>query len=91
MSTSNNSITATPAGANNKRAKALKGVALVVLLGLAFSRMAGAIGWVKRNYEWVMRIGGGMLIVVGVLLVTGLWTDFTIWLRVQVPGFETPL
>ena len=62
-----------------------------VLLGLAFSRMAGAIGWVKRNYEWVMRIGGGMLIVVGVLLVTGLWTDFTIWLRVQVPGFETPL
>lgn len=62
-----------------------------VLLGLAFSRMAGAIGWVKRNYVWVMRIGGGMLIVVGILLVTGLWTDFTIWLRVQVPGFETPL
>ena len=62
-----------------------------VLLALAFSRMAGAIGWVRRHYVWVMRAGGGMLIVVGILLVTGLWTDFTIWLRVQVPGFETVL
>jgi cytochrome c-type biogenesis protein len=62
-----------------------------VLLALAFSRMAGAIGWVRRHYVWVMRIGGGMLIVVGILLVTGLWTDFTIWLRVQMPGFSTPL
>jgi cytochrome c-type biogenesis protein len=62
-----------------------------VLLAVAFSRMAGAIGWVRRHYVWVMRIGGGMLIVVGLLLVTGLWTEFTIWLRVQVPGFETVL
>ncbi len=62
-----------------------------VLLALAFSRMAGAIGWVRKHYVWVMRIGGGMLIIVGLLLVTGLWTDFTVWLRVQVPGFETPL
>jgi cytochrome c-type biogenesis protein len=62
-----------------------------VLLALAFSRMAGAIGWVRRHYVWVMRIGGGMLIIVGLLLVTGLWTDFTVWLRLQIPGFETPL
>ena len=62
-----------------------------VLLAIAFSRMAGAIGWVRKHYVWVMRIGGGMLIIVGLLLVTGLWTDFTVWLRVQVPGFETPL
>lgn len=62
-----------------------------VLLALAFSRMAGAIGWVRQHYVWVMRIGGGMLIIVGLLLVTGLWTDLTVWLRVQIPGFETPL
>lgn len=60
-----------------------------VLLALAFSRVAAAIGWVKRNYVWVMRIGGAMLIAVGILLVTGLWTDLTIWLRSAVPGFET--
>ena len=62
-----------------------------VLLALAFSRMAGAISWIKKHYVWVMRIGGGMLILVGILLVTGLWTDFTIWLRVTMPGFSTPL
>lgn len=62
-----------------------------VLLALAFSRMARAIGWVRTHYVWVMRIGGGMLVLVGILLVTGLWTDFTVWLRVQVPGFETAL
>ena len=62
-----------------------------VLLALAFSRMARAIRWVREHYVWVMRGGGGMLVVVGALLVTGLWTDFTVWLRVQVPGFETAL
>ncbi len=60
-----------------------------VLLAIAFSRTAAAIDWVRRHYVWVMRIGGGMLIIVGLLLVTGLWTDFTVWLRVQIPGFET--
>ena len=62
-----------------------------VALAVAFSRTAGALGWVKRNYEWVMRIGGAMLIVIGLLLVTGAWTSFTIWLRVTMPGFETVL
>lgn len=62
-----------------------------VLLALAFSRMAHAIRWVREHYVWVMRIGGGMLVVVGILLVTGIWTEFTIWLRIQVPGFETAI
>lgn len=62
-----------------------------VLLALLFSRAARALGWVRRHYVWVMRIGGGMLVLVGILLVTGLWTDLTIWLRVQTPGFETVL
>ncbi len=62
-----------------------------VLLALAFSRMAHAIRWVREHYVWVMRFGGGMLVLVGLLLVSGLWTEFTIWLRVQMPGFETVL
>ena len=62
-----------------------------VALAVAVSRTAGALGWVRRNYEWVMRIGGAMLIVIGLLLVTGAWTSFTIWLRVTLPGFETAL
>jgi cytochrome c-type biogenesis protein len=36
-----------------------------------------------------MRIGGGMLVVVGLLLVSGLWETLMIDLRGWVAGFET--
>lgn len=62
-----------------------------IALALFFTRTASAIAFIKRHYEWVMRIGGGMLVLVGLLLVSGLWTQFTIWLRVVIPGFETVL
>ncbi|MEY9948814.1 cytochrome c biogenesis CcdA family protein [Kitasatospora sp. GAS1066B] len=45
-----------------------------VVAALAFRRAIGAFGFVKRHYQWVMRIGGGMLVAVGVLLITGGWT-----------------
>ncbi len=62
-----------------------------ILLGLLFTRAARAITFLRRHNLAIMRIGGAMLVLVGILLVTGWWTDFTIWLRVTVPGFETAL
>ncbi|MFE1870739.1 cytochrome c biogenesis CcdA family protein [Streptomyces sp. NPDC059496] len=54
-----------------------------ILAALAFRKALGAFGWVKQHYAWVMRIGGGMLILTGLLLVTGLWdsivTDMQSW------------
>jgi cytochrome c-type biogenesis protein len=44
-----------------------------VVAALAYRRMLGAIGWVRRHQQWVTRLGGLMLIAVGVLLVTGWW------------------
>ncbi|MEU6608175.1 cytochrome c biogenesis protein CcdA [Streptomyces shenzhenensis] len=44
-----------------------------VLAAMAFRKALGAFGWVKRHYVWVMRIGGTMMIVTGVLLLTGAW------------------
>ena len=35
-----------------------------------------------------MRIGGGMLVVIGVLLVTGLWADLNIELKSWISGFQ---
>lgn len=62
-----------------------------ILLGLLFTRATRAITFLRRHNLAIMRIGGAMLVLVGILLVTGWWTDFTIWLRVTVPGFETAL
>ncbi|MFB6438998.1 cytochrome c biogenesis CcdA family protein [Streptomyces sp. NPDC056411] len=44
-----------------------------VAVALAFRRILGAFGWVKRHYVWVMRAGGGMMVALGLLLVTGVW------------------
>ena len=59
-----------------------------LLAGLAFRRMLGAVGWVRRHQVWVTRLGGLMLIVVGLLLVTGLWDQWVAELRGWVGGFE---
>ncbi|MCP9974528.1 cytochrome c biogenesis CcdA family protein [Streptomyces somaliensis] len=44
-----------------------------IAAAVAFRRALGAFGWVKRHYAWVMRIGGGMMILTGLLLLTGAW------------------
>jgi cytochrome c-type biogenesis protein len=53
--------------------------------------MLGAVGWVRRHQMWVTRVGGLMLVVVGVLLVTGWWSVWVADLRGWVTGFEAPV
>ncbi|MCA2218070.1 cytochrome c biogenesis protein CcdA [Wangella sp. NEAU-J3] len=55
-----------------------------VLFGLFFRKLLGLFRAVRRNSRWVTRIGGALLIVVGLALVTGGWDDFLIWLRTTV-------
>jgi cytochrome c-type biogenesis protein len=62
-----------------------------VLVGLALRRTAGALGFVRRHYRAVMVTGGVMLVAVGVLLVTGLWTDLIDHMRGWVSGYGTVL
>jgi cytochrome c-type biogenesis protein len=58
-----------------------------VLAAVAFRKALGAFGWVKRHYAWVMRIGGGMMIVTGMLLLTGVWDMLMQEMRVWSDGF----
>jgi cytochrome c-type biogenesis protein len=51
-----------------------------VLFGLFFRKLLGVFRVVRRHSRWVTRIGGALLIVVGLALVTGGWNDFLIWL-----------
>lgn len=62
-----------------------------VVLALAFERLIGTVAWLRAHSLLIMRIGGVMLVLVGLLLLSGLWTDFTIWLRTIMPSFQTVL
>jgi cytochrome c-type biogenesis protein len=52
--------------------------------GLGFRRLLGVFAVIRRNSRWVTRVGGVLLIVVGIAMVTGGWTDFVNWLRATV-------
>ena len=51
-----------------------------VAFGVFFRKLIGVFAAVRRNSRWVTRIGGALLILVGVALLTGGWNAFLIWL-----------
>jgi len=61
-----------------------------ILAALAYRRALAVFAVVRRHQLWVMRAGGLMLVLVGVLLVTGAWDQMVQWLQVRmVTSFET--
>ncbi|HTU74643.1 MAG TPA: cytochrome c biogenesis protein CcdA [Trebonia sp.] len=63
-----------------------------LLVSLAFQRMMTVLGFFRRNARLVTRLGGAMLIVVGILEVTGAWTWALNWLRSNwISGYQLPL
>ena len=72
---------------------AARGVALIVAycigLGLPFilvamgsARAMKGVGWLRRNSRTIQMVGGAMLVLVGIALVTGLWDMFVNWIQV---------
>jgi cytochrome c-type biogenesis protein len=67
---------------------AVLGVAYCLGLGVPFVLVAlgarwalGATGFLRRHARTVTRIGGAVLVVVGLLLLTGAWAELMSWLR----------
>ena len=54
-----------------------------VAAGFAYKRVLGAFSFVRRHQVWVMRVGGLMLVAVGVLLITGWWDQAVTWLQIH--------
>ena len=52
-----------------------------LLVALGARRALTLSAWARRHAPTVMRIGGVLLIVLGVLLVTGAWDSIMVWLR----------
>ena len=52
-----------------------------VAMALGARRVVGVSAWARRHARTVTRIGGGLLIVLGILLLTGYWDRLMFWLR----------
>jgi cytochrome c-type biogenesis protein len=58
-----------------------------VLIGLAFDRAAGSLAWVRTHHRGIQVLGGAAMVVVGLLLVSGLWDAAMAALRNWASGF----
>jgi cytochrome c-type biogenesis protein len=77
---------------------ALLGLAYSLGLGIPFILLTLGFGWATRSVTFLRRhiravnlIGGGILIVLGLLMVTGVWTAFMTQLQGVVSGVPLPL
>ena len=63
-----------------------------MIVAVAFQRGMNLFGFAKRHAQLITRVGGIMLIVVGVLEVTGTWGSAVSWVQAHwISGYTPPL
>jgi cytochrome c-type biogenesis protein len=63
-----------------------------IIVALAFQRGVTAFQFARRHAQLIARIGGGLLVLVGVLEVSGAWTAAIDWLRTHwLASYQSPL
>jgi cytochrome c-type biogenesis protein len=62
-----------------------------LLVGLGIRRLMSALRFVKRNYHWIAGFSGVVMVVIGVLVLTDLWTRFLGPVMRAVNGFTPPI
>ncbi len=59
-----------------------------LLVALFLERSSVMLGFLRRHRVAIMRIGGGMLVVLGLALVTGVWGTWAAWLQGVLVGAD---
>lgn len=63
-----------------------------LIVAVAFQRMVNVLGFFRRNARMISRVGGALLVVVGLVEVTGAWTSVITWLHTHwFQSYQTPL
>jgi cytochrome c-type biogenesis protein len=63
-----------------------------LIVAVAFQRVVGVLNFFKRNARMVTRVGGVLLVAVGLLEATGAWTTAITWLHTHwFNGYQLPL
>ena len=61
-----------------------------IALAVGFTRARGSLAWLQRHSRNVERVGGGLMVAVGVLFVSGAWSSFFIPLQRWFAEFGWP-
>jgi cytochrome c-type biogenesis protein len=61
-----------------------------LIVAFAFSRGVSLFAFARRHGRLITQIGGGMLIIVGLLEVTGAWASAILWLKIHWLSSYTP-
>ena len=60
-----------------------------ILIAAGLDRAGRVSGWLRRHQRTIQRVGGGLLVLVGLLMLTGVWEDLNRWLQTElVNGFQ---
>lgn len=62
---------------------------LLVALGLNW--VTGSVAFLKRHIRVINIVGGALLVMIGLLMVTGVWTTWMLSLQGVIGGFVTPI
>lgn len=62
-----------------------------LLVGLGVGRLVRALDAIKRNYHWIAGVSGVLMVTIGVLVATGLWTELIAPLLPIVGRFTPPI
>ncbi|WP_150254924.1 cytochrome c biogenesis CcdA family protein [Nocardiopsis deserti] len=60
-----------------------------ILASALYRRALTAFTWLRRHTRTIMVVGGAMLVLIGLAMVTGLWTDLTVISQGWTAGFRT--
>ena len=61
-----------------------------LFITFALEKALVSVSWLRKRQALFMKMGGLLLIIIGILLATGLWSEVTVEMRILISGF-TPL
>lgn len=63
-----------------------------LIFAVLFQRGVKGFGFARRHAPLIMRVGGGLLVVVGILQVSGAWTVVMNWMRLHwISSYSSPI
>ena len=62
-----------------------------LLVAWGMGRGVSTLAWAQKHRLGIQRVGGAVLVLIGVLLMTGLWTDLMSWIQAALPAYELPI